>query len=349
MIKRRIFLPLILILVLLASCYSPLVKTSVMTSEEITLNENTAQFHFLDVGQGDCILIRDFTTTILIDAGTTQSGPDICDYLKNLDIDYIDCFIGTHPHEDHIGGASAVLSSFDVGDVFLNGYVSESYAFERLVDTMISEKITPYFPDINSPYNYGKFTVEFFSPVEDFGDGNNNSLLSKIRYGNISALMTGDCERPVESYLIKNNIDIRSDILKVGHHGSRYASSNDFLNIVSPDVAVIQCGKDNSYGHPHQEALERISGHFAQILRTDTRGTIVLNTDGTKIYASDGTEYINTQKSVKTEILFIANKKSKIFHVETCPNLPSESNRIILSSREDAEKQGYKPCGNCFP
>lgn len=308
----------------------------------------SALFHFIDVGQGDCILIQDTDTNILIDAGTTESGSAICAYLENLGINYLDCFIGTHPHEDHLGGAAAVLSEFKVGKVYLNGETSNSYFFERLVDTLLNGNITPNIPEFNSVYQFGNFGVEFLSPTIDFENTNNNSLVTMVSYGNIKALFTGDSERPVEAELVKSGVSLNADILKTGHHGSRNASSDEFLMAVNPRVAVIQCGKDNSYGHPHIEVLERLERLSIPVLRTDETGSVVLRTDGTSILNASGEEF-EKRENITAEITYIGNKKSKVYHSEACKNLPSEKNQVLFSTPEDAEKMHFTPCGNCMP
>lgn len=356
------FLIIILIIVLLsASCTAlspPKEKASKFDKETLSASsqtnlleasENTAQFHFIDVGQGDCVLIQSGDTNILIDSGTSESGSVVYRYLRNLDIDFLDYFIGTHPHEDHLGGASSVLSSIDVGTVFLNSDTSSSYFYERFIDTLIEREITPVRPDMNCIYETGPFRVKFLSPTKDFEDTNDNSLITMIQFGDIKALFMGDAERAVESELITGRTDISADILKVGHHGSRYASSAEFLNAVYPGVAVIQCGEGNSYGHPHEEVLQRLSATEATVLRTDESGSIVLITDGKTIQKTTGETYEKPEASPAVALTYIGNVKSKVFHTESCPNLPGEKNRIEFSARGEAINLGYKACGNCYP
>ena len=358
--KRR-FLIIILIIVLgLTGC--SLVFSEKNNSKfdksslENTLQTNTldksgsnALFHFIDVGQGDCVLIQSGDINILIDAGTSESGSVIYKYLKSHKINYLNYFIGTHPHEDHLGGAASILSSIDVGRVFLNSDTSTSYFYERFVDTLIERKITPVKPDMDCIYEAGAFRIKFLSPTKDFGDTNDNSLITMLEFGDIKALFMGDAERSVEAELIQSGKDINADILKVGHHGSRYVSSSEFLNAVYPSVAVIQCGKDNSYGHPHEETLNRLNSIDATVLRTDKDGNIVLVTDGKTIQKATGEIYEKSDTADKISLVYIGNLKSKVFHSESCPNLPQGKNRTEFSTREDAINSGYKACGNCKP
>ena len=356
---KRSLLIILLIVVIFTSCTSFLSAspnnkvskfvTADKSEADITQKDNIAKFHFIDVGQGDCILIQGKDTNLLIDARTTQSGSIIYKYLKNLGIDYLDYFIGTHPHEDHLGGAALVLSSIDVGKVFVNPDTSTSYFYEKFLNTLIQKNITPVLPDTDCIYEIGPFRLKFLSPTKDFGNANDNSLVLTVQFGDIRALFTGDAERAVEAELIKTNFNISADILKVGHHGSRYASSAEFLNAVYPDVSVIQCGEENSYGHPHEEALQRLESIGSALLRTDKEGSIVLVTDGKTIQKEDGETYENSGETPSLKLMYIGNIKSKVFHTEECPNLPVEKNRTVFYSREDAISLGYKECRNCNP
>jgi len=341
--KRSISIIFLIIALLFSSCSAP---DSYDVQNEVS---GEVLFHFIDVGQGDCILIQSEDKNILIDAGTFQSGSKIYRYLENLKINHLDYFIGTHPHEDHLGGAASVLSSIDVGTVFINGESSSALFYEKFIDTLIKRDIKTEIPDTDCIYEAGPFRIKFLSPRKDFGNTNDNSLVFTVEFGEIKALFTGDAERSVEAELIKNKRLIDADILKVGHHGSRYASSASFLNAVSPSVSVIQCGKDNSYGHPHDEAIKRLGEISPTVLRTDIEGTIILKTDGKTITNATGEVFEENDTSYGLELIFVGNKKSRVFHSEACPNLPSDKNRIDFSSREEAVGSGFKACGNCNP
>lgn len=342
--KRKLKVIILVIVLILALC-TTLPKLFAPENELISVS-GEAVFHFIDVGQGDCIFLQSENANILIDAGTYSSGSIVYRYLKNLGVDHLDYFINTHPHEDHLGGASTVLTSIKVGTVFVNGESSEGYHYERFLDTLLSKDISPVIPDLDCIYEVGDFRIKFLSPIEYSDDANDNSLVFTVQFGNIKALFTGDAERSVEAQLLENSELIDADILKVGHHGSRYASSSAFLNAVSPSVSVIQCGEGNSYGHPHEEALERLD-KVATVLRTDKDNTVILRTDGKTIINSSGEEFKTQETSL--EVVYIGNKNSKTFHSEACANLPSEKNRVIFASRDDAVNSGYKVCGNCNP
>lgn len=350
--KKHIILIILIVALFLTACTDAGNNKSKFDDSAITTvyaSPDTVQFHFIDVGQGDCILIQNGETAILIDAGTYESGHRIYEYLTNLNIDDIDYFISTHPHDDHIGGAASLLRGFDVGTVFLSTEGDNSYAFENFVDVMIEKDITPTYPEMNTAYCEGDLSFTFLSPTKDFENTNDNSFVIMVQFGEIKALLTGDSEKKVETDLISRGVDIRADILKVGHHGSRNASTSSFLKSVYPSVAVIQCGKDNSYGHPHEETLERLTEIDCNVLRTDIEGNIILSTDGKAIVRSTGETYETNEKNEVVSLVYIGNKKSKIFHIDSCPNLPGEKNKVEFASRDEAVNSGYKPCGNCNP
>lgn len=343
--KIRI-LSLIIVLFLVLSACNPLSPAT--TEKTVSPGENDALFHFIDVGQGDSILIQTKDTAILIDAGTEEGGISVFNYLRDIGIDYIDCFILTHPHDDHIGGSTKIIGGIDIGKVYLNGESSSSYSFEDLLDALIENNISAEVPSFDCVYKFGSLKLKFLTPRTVYENANDNSLVLMVEHGETKALFTGDAEKNVEAFLL-DNADVKADILKVGHHGSRNASTDAFLRKVLPRVCVIQCGKDNSYGHPHTEVLDRIESINSEILRTDKLGTVVLRSNGKTVFDNNGNEFKEIHSDSIKKLIYIGNKKSKVFHAETCPNLPGEKNRVIFKLREDAVNRGYTPCSNCMP
>lgn len=352
--KKHISLIFLIVVLFLTSCsvsfQNQNSKFDYSENVLIAPSDDTVQFHFIDVGQGDCIFIQNGDKTILIDAGTYESGHKIYKYLTDRGIKKLDYFIITHPHDDHVGGAENIARGLKIDTLFLNsGLDATSYSYEKFIDVLIEKDITPSNPDLDSVYKIGGMKLKFLSPRKNFGDENENSYVTLIEFGEIKALFTGDIEKAAETDILSRNADISADILKVGHHGSRTSSNQHFLNAVFPSVAVIQCEKDNKYGHPHKEALERLNRVGCNILRTDEEGTIVLSTDGKTIRRSTGEEYEPTEEKPQSVFTYIGNRKSKTYHTDICPNLPGEKNRITFNSKEDAENSGYKKCGNCNP
>ncbi len=343
--KYKITIIFLIVAILFSACTSPFYLDLSQQSSQVTSDE--AFFHFIDVGQGDCTLIQGENTNILIDSGTYEGGYTAYNYLKDIGVNRIDYFISTHPHEDHLGGAATIISGIKTENVFINGNVSNSDFFDEFLDVLEYKNITPKIPDTGCIYEIGPFRIKFLSPVEDFEDENNNSLVFTVQFKNTKALFTGDAERKVEGELLKNPDNLYADILKVGHHGSRNASSATFLNAVCPTVSVIQCGEGNSYGHPHDEALKRLTGISSAVFRTDRDKTVILRTDGNTVEKIGGEKFERKLSSIN--VTYIGNKKSRVFHSEACPNLPSDKNSVKFSSREDAINSGYKVCGNCNP
>lgn len=252
----------------------------------LTLPTWALEVHFVDVGQGDAIVVcTDVGAVLLMDGGETGPGRNVLvPYLRQLGVTKIDLVVATHPHYDHIGGLVPVLEEFPVDRVVACGQIHTSSTYIRFLE-LIDEKNIPF----RTPRQGDRLSlagvdelVVLSPPAEMFGtDLNENSLVLQLRFGDISFLFTGDIGHVAELALVGSNFLTPVTVLKVGHHGSRYSSHGDFLAVVLPEIAVIQCGQDNSYGHPHGEAISRLNAVEAKIYRTDTHGHIVVTTDGT--------------------------------------------------------------------
>ena len=244
--------------------------------------ENNLEIYFFDVGQADSILIKQNDNSILIDAGNNDDGNYIVDFLKNdIGLTDIDMVVGTHPHEDHIGGLDNVIDSFDIGSIYMPDVISTSKTFEDVIDVIENKNYDINIPleDENIEFGDIKFNVLYVGNDEE--NLNNSSIVLKMKFGNTSYLFTGDAEDVVEKLILDKDIDV--DVLKVGHHGSRYSTSKDFLDKVNPKYAIIMVGNDNSYNHPHKETLDRLTNGKVEIIRTDKDGTIKLISDGNDI------------------------------------------------------------------
>ncbi|NLY51467.1 MAG: MBL fold metallo-hydrolase [Firmicutes bacterium] len=240
--------------------------------------------HFLDVGQGDSILIQTPAgANILVDAGDTRAGNQVVvPYLQRLGVKSLDMVVITHPHFDHIGGLIPVLEKFTVGRVLADGQIHTSRTYENLL-ILIDQKGIPFRlaragDKLEIP---GLDEVLVLNPQEPFLKGlNNNSVVLAVTYGETSVLLTGDIEAEAERRILEGNIPARANILKVAHHGSRTSSTPEFLEAVQPDTAVISAGADNNYGHPHPETLVNLKAVGSQVFQTSAAGTIIVVSDG---------------------------------------------------------------------
>ena len=257
------------------------------TQSDNLINLDTSEnikIHYIDVGQGDSILIQCGEHNMLIDAGTNSSEEDLISYLDNLNIQKFDYIVGTHTHEDHIGGMDKIVKKYDFDSILFPKTTSNTKTFENFVTEVKNKNKKLTAPDTTKTYTLGDATFEILSPHKDeYEDQNNYSIVIKLKYKDTSFLFTGDAEKLVEEDILDTNKDISADVIKIGHHGSSTSTSEEFLKKVDPKYAVISLGKDNSYGHPHKETIELLENYNIKTYRTDELGTIICTSDGKNI------------------------------------------------------------------
>lgn len=240
--------------------------------------------HFLDVGQADCTLLRTKETAILVDVGDFASAERVADYLEELEIETIDCVMLTHPHDDHIGGAEAIFSRFAVRECILPSIASDTPAFRALLDVLEQGSVAVKEGYRGEVFRYGDISVELLWPTEYpmLTDENARSLVFRAAFGANTLLFCGDAPASVEHAVLELDGEgaLRAQILKVGHHGASTSTTEPFLSAVSPQYAVISCGRGNAYAYPHIELMTRLLAAEAKIYRTDTDGTIVFRGNG---------------------------------------------------------------------
>lgn len=246
--------------------------------------EGNLQVHFIDVGQADSILITQGNHNMLIDAGTNEAAEIVVDYLNENNVKDLEYVIGTHPHEDHIGGLDNVINKFNITTLLLPKVTSNTKTFKDVVKSASNKNLKLTVPKVGSKYKLGEATFEILAPnSESYDSINNYSIVIKLTYGKNKFLFTGDAETISENEILSNGADIRADLLKVGHHGSYTSTSDNFLQAINPKYAVICVGKDNKYNHPVKSVMERLKKNNIDVYRTDELGNIIVTSDGENI------------------------------------------------------------------
>ncbi len=258
----------------------------------------TLKVHFIDVGQGDAILVQTATQNILIDGG--DRGTTVVNYLRSKNISSLDLVIGTHPHADHIGGLINVMESILVKEVIDPGVVHTTKTLEDYLTLIDQKNITFTEGRAGMSRDIGSgATLQILHPTSPSASHlNDASVVARVTFGQVSFMLTGDAEKAAEEQILKSGKTIKSTILKVGHHGSRTSTTSSFLSAVNPKAAVIMAGANNRYGHPHQETLASLAAANVNIYRTDLHGTIVITTDGQTFDVNQKQPYQYTPQKV---------------------------------------------------
>lgn len=321
--------------------------------------DSTFEVHYLDVGQGDCSLVLCDGHAMLIDGGEASESSKVYAYLKAHGVEHLEYMVATHAHSDHIGGLSGALNYATVDTAFCPVTEYDSKTFSSMVKYLGYQGLSITVPSAGESLMLGSAYVQILGPQGTYDDPNNMSIVLKVTYGETSFLFTGDAERTAEADIISAGYDLSSTVLKVGHHGSDTSTSYPFLREIMPEYAVIQVGKDNSYGHPTEDTLSRLRDADVKVYRNDLQGDIVCSSDGKTVsFTTAKNEGVQTNPTVVVTPeadepddagQYIGNKNSKKFHLPTCKNLPAEKNRIYFDSRQAAVDAGQSPCGNCKP
>lgn len=238
------------------------------------------KIHYINVGQGDSELVQQGGKNMLIDTGTNASTKTLIAYLKKQGIKKIDYLVLTHPHEDHIGGADAVINTFAIGAVYMPKITANTTTFKDVITAMNKKKLKATVPTPGATFKLGSASCMILGPINsDKDDLNTYSIVLKITFGSNKFLFTGDAQASNEQDMIAKGYDLSADVLKVGHHGSHTSTSDAFLSKVSPKFAIISCGKGNDYGHPHKETMQKLQAKKIPVYRTDECGTIICTSD----------------------------------------------------------------------
>lgn len=367
--RKALFCIVIMSVLLLGSLFSGCGSSgNLRASSSGAAGGEQLEVHFLDVGQADCILIRTGSNAMLVDAGKNEDGEQVVSYLQEQGITRLDYVIGTHPHEDHIGGLDNVIRSFEIGQVILPGKTHTSVTYMDVLQAVEDKGVKLTEAAAGQQYTLGGAAFTVLSPGEgaDYGDDLNNwSVGIRLVFGENCFVMTGDAESAAEKDILDTGLALGADVWKAGHHGSRTSNSEAILEAVRPEYAVISCGQNNSYGHPDQEVLNRFTELGIQVFRTDQEGSIVAVSDGKEITWSTSLDVGDSSSSPGprepgqrgqkdgaaaesdgTDITVHITENGTKYHREGCRYLEKSD---IPVSLEEAEARGLKPCGVCNP
>lgn len=238
--------------------------------------------HIIDVGQGDAILVMTPNGNMLIDSGESTARDELTEYLKSVNVTSFEYVVFTHPDSDHIGNADYVVENYSIKNIIMPNRVATSKTYERMMDAIENSQANLIIAEPGYEFYIGALLNTILAPNDDYDDTNDASVVIKATFGETSIMLTGDAEKESEADIVKlySKDILDCDVLKVGHHGSRTSTSQDFLDAVDPKIALISCGEGNKYGHPLPETLQRLEKKGIEIYRTDKHGSIVLKTDG---------------------------------------------------------------------
>lgn len=281
----KLLILIVVLLTTLSACSADFFLENYSDNTAVSSEGNSdVSVHFLDIGQGDSIFVElPNGECMLIDAGVANKGEFIESYISESGYNKIDYLVATHPHADHIGSMAYIVSNMDIGQVYMPNVSTTTKTYEKLLEAIQQKglKIKSAKAGMNI-VEESDLRVDILAPVKiDEDELNNCSIIIKITYGYDSYLFIGDAEK---EELDTVSSDMSADVLKVGHHGSRTSTTEEFLEQVNPKYAVISCGADNDYGHPHKETIDLLEMLDVKYYRTDIEGTITITSDGSRNY-----------------------------------------------------------------
>lgn len=332
-------------------------------SKELDKLLEPLEVHFIDVGQGDAILITCAGESMLIDGGNEYKGTTVQLYLHKHNIDSLKYLVASHPDADHIGGLDVIVTKYDIESetVWIPNIVRDTKAYLELVDAIEYRSYKMKLPEKEFEYSLGDAKISFAYATDESLDDNDKSLVVKVEHGEKSFLFTGDISDAVEASLAEE-YNLAADVLKVSHHGSKHSTSHEFIDLVKPAYAVFSVG-ENSYGHPDGDVAKRLGDFGCKLFRTDEQGSVVAVSDGKEItfnvspcelgrFESNKEEIPDKSIEEDTVISYVLNTNSKRFHYPDCKSvsdMKEKNKKNVDWTRDECITNGYKPCGNCHP
>ena len=313
------------------------------TPDKEVSNNIKSQVTYINVGQGDSTLIQNNSQTVLVDAGHGDGYENASlNYLKEHYINTLDALILTHCDADHINEAKNIIYQLNVKKIYMSSRTSSSYTYMKLLNAIKEKKKNITVPKVGDTFQVGAGSIEFIGVGEGAQNNNDSSLCMRYDDGYHRFVFTGDAAESMEKKLNK----VQCDVFQAGHHGSVYSNSDNLLSRMKASYVVVSCGKDNMYGHPHKEALQRFSRYDMVVYRTDELGTIRCVSKKNKL-TFNGKEEITTTQTTQ----YIGSRNTKKYHREDCQYVKtiSDKNKVYFSSSQEAQKEGYIPCKACNP
>lgn len=294
--KKERLISVLLMIALVIFCIPQNKKAQIVEEivQEFDEVDGTLEMHVIDVGQADCILIRQGDYTMLVDSGATKTAGEVVEYLQSLGITRIDVLVATHQHHDHIGGMEKIINNFEIGVIYMPNLKYEridtkSYkSFQTSMENWKEEgENLVFFPEEDgylTHFPLGQANVKILAPISNrYVIKNNYSIVMRIIFGETSILLAADAEMFSEMEMLNSGANLHSDVIKIGHHGSNSSTTEQFLEAVEPSYAILSVGQNNDYGYPSGQVMKRLEKRDIPVYRTDESGTIIIVTDGESI------------------------------------------------------------------
>lgn len=332
-------------------------ETSVPEEGDAAKSTDQLTVHFIDVMQGDAVLITCGDEAMLIDAGGNDKGTAVQLYLESQGVSKLKYAIGTHLDADHIGGLDVVITKFPCETIIMPEYHKDTATYRDVLSAMAYKGYNNKLPVVGDTYTLGNADFTIIAPNRDYGNSENDQSVGLIlKHGANRFLFTGDAGEQAEADILENGIGISCDVYHGGHHGSQTSSSDKLLDAADPEYAVISCGEGNAYGHPRAATLNEFRSRGIKVLRTDEQGTIVAVSDGEGIQwnTSPSTtwkagEPRKNSAVTESDITYVLNVSTGKFHLTTCDSLPTNNRKDTSQIREEVLEEGYVPCKRCQP
>ncbi len=320
-------------------------------SEDVSLT-------MLDVGQGLSVLLESDGHYMIYDGGNRKHSSYVVAYLKQHDVTELDYLFASHYDEDHIAGLVGVLNTAEIDEAVIPDYETDSAIYQSFMTaTENAESVT--FAEAGQTYDLGDAQIDVLYACDGSEeDENDKSTVIKVSCGDFSCVLTGDAESETETKLVQEGVNLDCTVYVVGHHGSSSSSTTAFVQAMSPELALISVGADNSYGHPTDKTLSTLNASGASIYRTDTHGVITVNYNGTSYEVEtdydgmpDASEAGVTDEASE-DVSYVLNVSSMKFHLPDCSavsQMSDSSKEFSTKTRDELISDGYDPCGMCKP